>query len=60
MPNGSGFYAIKKIQDIDPKAKIIAITADGSYSVEEKLEKIRIPLIHKPLKMDQVISIIRE
>ena len=60
MPNGSGFYAIKKIQDIDPKAKIIAITADGSYSVEEKLEKLRIPLIHKPFKMDQVISIIRE
>ena len=58
MPNGSGFYAIKKIQDIDPKAKIIAITADGSYSVEEKLEKLNIPLIHKPFKMDQIISII--
>ncbi len=59
-PNGSGFYAIKKIQEIDPKAKIIAVTADGSYSVEEKLEKLCIPLIHKPFKMDQVISIIRE
>jgi len=33
MPNGSGFYAIKKIQEIDPKARIIAITANGSYSV---------------------------
>jgi len=60
MPNGSGFYAIKKIQEIDPKAKIIAVTADGSYSVEEKLEKLSIPLIHKPFKMDQIISIIRE
>ena len=59
MPNGSGFYAIKKIQEIDPKAKIIAITADGSYSVEEKLEKLHIPLIQKPFNMDQVISIIR-
>jgi len=59
MPNGSGFYAIKKIQEIDPKAKIIAITADESYSVEEKLEKLHIPLIQKPFKMDQVISIIR-
>jgi len=58
MPNGSGFYAIKKIQEIDPKAKIIAITADGSYSVEERLEKLHIPLIQKPFKMDQVISII--
>jgi len=59
MPNGSGLYAIKKIQNIDPKAKIIAISADGSYSVEEKLEKLHIPLIHKPFKMDQVISIIQ-
>jgi len=60
MPNGSGFYAIKKIQEIDPKAKIIAVTADGSYSVEEKLEKLCIPLIQKPFKMDQIVSIIRE
>ncbi len=59
MPNGSGFYAIKKIQEIDPKARIIAITAYGSYSAEEKLDKLHIPLIHKPFKMDQVISIIQ-
>ena len=59
MPNGSGFYAIKKIQEIDSKAKIIAVTADGSYSTEEKLDKLNIPLIQKPFKMDQVISIIR-
>ncbi len=58
MPNGSGFYAIKKIQEIDPKAKIIAITANGSYSIEERLAKLHIPLIQKPFKMDNVISII--
>jgi DNA-binding NtrC family response regulator len=58
MPNGSGFYAIKKIQEIDPKAKIIAVTANGSYPVEERLEKLHIPLIQKPFKMDQVVSII--
>ncbi len=59
MPNGSGFYAIKKIQEIDPKARIIAVTAHGSYSAEEKLDKLHIPLIQKPFKLDQVISIIR-
>ncbi|MCV0393471.1 MAG: response regulator [Nitrosopumilus sp.] len=58
MPNGSGFYAIKKIQDINPEAKIIAVTADSSYSTEEKLEKLNIPLIQKPFKMDKVIQII--
>ncbi len=59
MPHGSGFYAIKKIQEIDPKARIIAITADGSFSIEERLEKLHVPLIQKPFKMDKVISIIR-
>ena len=58
MPNGSGFYAIKKIQEIDPKACIIAVSADGSSITQEKLEKLHIPLIQKPFKMDQVISII--
>ena len=59
MPNGSGFYAIKKIQDIDPKARIIAVSADGDYTTEEKLEKLNIPLIQKPFKMDKIISIIQ-
>ena len=58
MPNGSGFYAIKKIKDIDPNAKIIAVSADGSYQTEEKLDKLQIPLIQKPFKMDKVISVI--
>jgi len=58
MPNGSGFYAIKKIQEFDSKANIIAITADGSSSTEEKLEKLNVPRIQKPFNMEQVISTI--
>ena len=34
MPNGSGFYAIKKIQDINPKARIIEI---GRASCRERV-----------------------
>ena len=56
MPNGSGFYAIKKIQKIDPKAKIIAVTADSSSATVEKLDKLKISMIQKPFEMDQVIS----
>jgi len=56
MPNGSGFYAIKKIQNIDPSAKIIAVTADTSSNTIEKLDKLKIGMIQKPFKMDQVIS----
>ena len=59
MPNGSGFYAIKKIREIDPTAQIIAVTADTSFLTEEKLEKLKIPLIQKPFKMDQIVSMIK-
>lgn len=55
MPNGSGFYAIKKFE-FDSKANIITITADGSSSNEEKLEKLNVPRIQKPFNMNQVIS----
>jgi len=60
MPNGSGFYAIKKIQKIDPKAKIIAVTADSSSATVEKLDNLKISMIQKPFKMDQVISKIND
>ena len=60
MPNGSGFYAIKKIQDLNPKAKILAITADTSTTTQEKLDKLTVPLIQKPFKMEQVILAINQ
>lgn len=58
MPNGSGFYAIKKIQEINSKAKIIAVSGDSSYSTEEKLEKLSIQLIQKPFNLQQIIDTI--
>ena len=56
MPNGSGFYAINKIKELDPGAKIIAVTGDGRFTTEQKLEKLKIPIIYKPFKMNEVIS----
>lgn len=58
MPNGSGFHAIKKIQEINSKAKIIAVSGDSSYSTEEKLEKLSVRLIPKPFNLEQIISAI--
>lgn len=58
MPNGSGFYAIKKIREINSKAKIIAVSGDSSYSTEEKLEKLDVPLIQKPFNMEQILSVL--
>lgn len=59
MPNGSGFYAIKKIKEINPQAKILAVTADSRISTHEKLENLGIPIIYKPFKMEDVLSMIR-
>ena len=56
MPNGSGFYAIKKIREINPNAKIIAVTGDSRFVTKQKLEGLKIPVIHKPFKMDEVIA----
>jgi DNA-binding response OmpR family regulator len=56
MPNGSGFYAIKKIQEIEPSAKILAVTGDTSSQTEEKLEKLKVPIIQKPFNIEHVIS----
>ena len=56
MPNGSGFYAIKKIKEIDSDAKIIAVTGDGRFTTEQKLEKLEIPVIYKPFKMQDVLD----
>ena len=58
MPNGSGFHAIKKIQEINSKTKIIAVSGDSSYSTEEKLEKLSIQLIQKPFNLEQIIDAI--
>ena len=56
MPNGSGFYAISKIKELDPQARIIAVTGDGRFSTEQQLVKLKIPIIYKPFKMDEVLS----
>lgn len=56
MPNGSGFYAIKKIHKIKPTARIIVVTATISSQTEEKLEKLNVPVIQKPFNIEHVIS----
>ena len=56
MPNGSGFYAINKIRELDPKAKIIAVTGDGRVTTEQKLSKLKIPMVYKPFKMAEIVS----
>lgn len=59
MPKRGGIYAIKKIKEINPEAKIIALTGDGRSSTEKQLEKLHIPIIYKPFRMHEIIEIIQ-
>lgn len=58
MSDGSGFYAIKKIIESDPSAKIIAVTADIRSSTTEKLTELGIPIVHKPFDITDIMKFI--
>lgn len=59
MPDGSGFYAIRKIRELDPEIKIIAVTADSRSATEEKLVNLNTTaIIYKPFDVDKIIQII--
>jgi len=59
MPDGSGFHAIRNIQKINDKAKIIAVTADLKPSTNEKLMDLKIHgLVYKPLDIEKIIYLV--
>jgi CheY-like chemotaxis protein len=52
MPEYDGFYAIEKIREINPDAKIVIMTADTSNETEERLERLDVSFIlHKPFSV---------
>ena len=56
MPNHDGFYAVQMIREIDPNAKIIAVTADLTEETEKKLQKLKISdIIYKPYEMKDIL-----
>lgn len=61
MPETDGFYAIKKIKQINPEARIVAVTADLSNETTEKLQKMEISaLIHKPFDIQHIKKLLIE
>ena len=60
MPEFDGFYAIKKIREIDPKVKIIAVTADMQEETQKKLLELKITtIIYKPFDINEIIKSIK-
>ncbi len=59
MPHHDGFYALEKIKEIDPDAKVIAFTADLTADTEKKLENLKVSgIIYKPYDMKDILSAI--
>ncbi len=60
MPQYDGFYALEKIREIDPNAKVIMVTADLTLDTEKKLAELRTSAItYKPYDIDILVDTIK-
>lgn len=61
MPRYDGFYAIKKIREIDPDSKIIIVTGDLTRDESYLLDSHKITaVIYKPFDMNIVKQVITD
>ena len=61
MPDYDGFYGLQHIREIDPKAKIIMVTADLTSDTEKKLNELKASaMIYKPYEIDSVVETIEK
>jgi DNA-binding NarL/FixJ family response regulator len=61
MPRYDGFYALQKIRQYNPLAKVIIVTADLTYETEKKLKGLKASAIaYKPYDVDTLIETIQK
>lgn len=61
MPRMNGVEAFRKIREINPRARVILMTAYSEEAmIEAALEEGAHRVIHKPLRVDQMIALIKE
>ena len=59
MPKYDGFYALEKIRKINPRAKVMMITAESFLETKSKLEKLKpTALVHKPTSTNKILEIV--
>lgn len=59
MPHADGFYALEKIHEFDPSAKVIAVTADFTVDVERRLKEMNITaIIRKPFDQNEIKQVL--
>ena len=60
MPKYDGIYALEKIREINPHAKVMVITADMSSTTNEKLQKLKpTTVVFKPTDTETILGIVR-
>jgi DNA-binding NarL/FixJ family response regulator len=61
MPQKNGFYALEKIRECDPDAKVVAVTADFTLETQQKLEAMAISaIIYKPFNQNEIKRVLLE
>jgi CheY-like chemotaxis protein len=60
MPKYDGFYAITKIKEMNPDAKIIVITGDSTATKNDFLSSFDVKIVIKPFKIEEIKQIIEE
>ncbi len=57
MPDYDGFYALQKIREVKPDAKVIMVTADMSSETKKKLREMKpTDVIYKPYDVEKIID----
>ena len=57
MPEYDGFYALKKIREINPEAKVIMVTADFTSETKKKLREMKpTDVIYKPYDVEKILG----
>ena len=60
MPEYDGIYALEKIREINPHAKVMVVTADMSSTTNEKLQKLKpTTTVFKPTDTERILGIVR-
>lgn len=61
MPHKDGFYGIEKIKKFDPKAKIVAVTADISSETDQRLHELKVTaIIYKPFTYSEIKQVLMQ
>ena len=57
MPDHDGFFTLKKIREVNPKAKVIMVTADMTAETKKKLRELKpTDVIYKPYNVDKIME----